>query len=188
MSPSTRLGLLSLPYICVCKDFGSSRTSKHTLLEIDDNCLLHNGGSSLFERLMRRVVFYIIISFVFRREPENKGMAKPILVRVRSLCGHRCEMTGTCRPSTDVSIPPVIDNIYGRRVSGWTQDFFKPKNLDVICTVFSFDIRPCTRSGARYLFDRETSGRFLELEQNNVRGVRYQWSVAAKEIHRPLHN
>lgn len=52
---------------------------------------------------------------------------------------------------------------------------------------FSLVFWPCARSGA-YLLDCKASGRFLELEEDNVRRVRYQWSMAAKQVHRPLHD
>jgi hypothetical protein len=38
----------------------------------------------------------------------------------------------TCRFSTDISLPPAIDTIYGLPVSGYIHAFFKATNREVI--------------------------------------------------------
>jgi ferredoxin len=69
--------------------------------------------------LMCRILFHVIVSLLIRVESEDESVAHSILLaHVRSLyrCGARA--SGTCRPSIEVSFPPVIDKIYGLRVSG----------------------------------------------------------------------
>lgn len=111
----------------------SLRVSKYTFLKVDDNRLFYHCTSSIFKRLMRRVFFHIIISLILRVESEDKSVAHAILLAcVRSLYDGGSRVSGTCRPSMEVSLPPVMDKMYGLRVSGCTQDFFKPKSFDVI--------------------------------------------------------
>ena len=70
--------------------------------------------------------------------------------------------------------------IYGLRVLGCTHDFFKPKNFEVICLPSAQVLQ--TRSPQSDLLDSERTRAILELEQHDVRCIRYDGSIRAKEV------
>lgn len=98
---------------------GSLCVSEDTFLEVNDYRLLHNSSSSVLKCLVRRIFLHIVVPFRTRGKPEDESVANTILQpHVRSLHAYITRVSGTCRPSMDVSFPPVIDIMYGLRVFG----------------------------------------------------------------------
>ncbi len=59
-----------------------SRIREDALLEVNNQRLLNHLGSSILERLMRRIFLHIIISILIRIESEDKSVAHAILRRM----------------------------------------------------------------------------------------------------------
>jgi hypothetical protein len=83
---------------------------------------------------MSRVFFDIKIPVLVRVKPDDERMALTILsVYINFGCfpapGRDID---TWRFSTELSLPPVIETMYGACVFRCRQVFFSPKNLDVI--------------------------------------------------------
>jgi hypothetical protein len=57
----------------------SLTVSKYALLEVHHDRLLHHRGCCLFKQLVRGVVLDVVVSVVFRHEPQNKSVTEPVL-------------------------------------------------------------------------------------------------------------
>jgi hypothetical protein len=55
------------------------RFCKYTFLKVNDLCFFDYGRNSVFERLMSRVFFDIIITVLVRVKPDDERMAHTIL-------------------------------------------------------------------------------------------------------------
>ena len=87
---------------------------KDTLLEVKDDRLLYERACDVLESFMRRVLIDIVISVFLGVKLNNEAMRETFLSTSSGVSQEketmlRAYVYRTCRPSGELSFPPVID-------------------------------------------------------------------------------
>lgn len=85
---------------------------KHTILEVKDDRFLYERTRSTLKSLVRGVLVDIVVPIFFRGKLDNEAMRETFLITSISVSRKKENMPRvyrTCRPSGELSFPPVID-------------------------------------------------------------------------------